>query len=84
MLGSIPHTALPEIPLLEDPVYALPESPEVRLLRSTLIDEAELERELKSSPVWEKLNQHNQGGRDGAGRPPLPLHTGLSLRKTLS
>lgn len=76
ILSTIPYRELPEIPLLQEPVYALPPSPEVKLFRSTLIDEAELEKELKSSALWEKLNGYGRGSRDGVGRPPLPLHTG--------
>ena len=76
MLNAIPFTELQEIPHLEQPVYTLPASPEVKLFRSTLIDEAELEKELKSSALWEKLNGYGRGSRDGVGRPPLPLHTG--------
>ena len=66
----------PSIPHLQQPVYRIPPSPEVRLFRSTLIDEAELERELGSSALWNKLNGHGQRNRNGVGRPPLPLHTG--------
>lgn len=76
MLGAIPHTSLPELPYLQEPLYTLPASPEVKLFRSTLIDEAELEKELKSSALWEKLNRDGKNSNDGVGRPPLPLHTG--------
>ncbi len=76
MLRAIPYTGLPEIPYLDEPIYDLPASPEVKLFRSTLIDEAELQKELKSSALWGKLNQHGRSNRDGVGRPPLPLHTG--------
>lgn len=75
-LNAIPYTELQEIPHLEEPVYTLPASPQVKLFRSTLIDEAELEKELKSSVLWQKLNQHGRNNKDGVGRPPLPLHTG--------
>jgi hypothetical protein len=75
-LGMIPHRDLPEIPLLDRPVYEVPASGEVRLFRSSAIDEAELERELASSVLWEKLDGHGGNNRDGLGRPPLPLHTG--------
>jgi tRNA1(Val) A37 N6-methylase TrmN6 len=76
MLNAIPYTELQEIPHLEEPIYDLPESPEFRLFRSTLIDEAELEKELKISTLWQKFNQHGRNNKDGVGRPPLPLHTG--------
>jgi tRNA1(Val) A37 N6-methylase TrmN6 len=76
MLNAVPYTELEEIPYMQEPVYSLPESPGARLFRSTLIDEAELEKELKSSPLWGKLNHHGKNNRDGVGRPPLPLHTG--------
>ena len=76
MLGAIPYTELAEIPYLNEPVYALPPSQEVKLFRSTLIDEAELEKELASSVLWQKLNGYGRNSKDGVGRPPLPLHTG--------
>lgn len=76
VLSAIPYTTLPEIPYLSEPMYDLPPSPPVKLFRSTLIDEAELENELKSSPLWEKLNGHGSNSKNGVGRPPLPLHTG--------
>lgn len=76
MLNAVPYTELEEIPYMQQPVYNLPASPEVRLFRSMLIDEAELKKELRSSPLWGKLNQHSKSNRDGVGHPPLPLHTG--------
>lgn len=75
-LFAISRTGLPEIPYLDKPMYELPESPEVRLFRSTLIDEAELEKELMSSALWKKMNRDGHNNKDGVGRPPLPLHTG--------
>jgi len=75
-LFAIPHTGLPEIPYQDEPIYELPASPEVRLFRSILIDEVELEKELTSSALWRKLNGNNHNGKNGVGRPPLPLHTG--------
>jgi len=74
-LFAIPHTGLPEIPYLDEPMYELPASPEVKLFRSTLIDEAELEKELMSSALWQKICQ-DRNNKNGVGRPPLPLHTG--------
>jgi len=76
MLSAIPHVEFAEIPHLEDPLYDVPGSPEVKLFRSNLIDEVELEKDLKSSALWQKLNQNSRGNKDGVGRPPLPLHTG--------
>ncbi|RKY12776.1 MAG: SAM-dependent methyltransferase [Planctomycetota bacterium] len=75
-LFAIPYTGLPEIPYLDEPMYEVPASPEVRLFRSTLIDEAELEKELMSSALWRKINRDGHNSKDGVGRPPLPLHTG--------
>lgn len=74
-LFAIPYAGLPELPYLEEPIYELPASPEVRLFRSTLIDEAELERELTSSALWKKISRDGNH-KNGVGRPPLPLHTG--------
>ena len=75
-LRAIPRRDLEEIPYAERPVYDLPPSPEVALFRSSLIDEAELEQELRKSPLWEKLKDYGGNGDGKVGRPPLPLHTG--------
>ncbi len=75
-LFAISRTGLPEIPYLDEPVYELPGSPEVKLFRSILIDEAELEKELMSSALWRKINRDGHNSKDGVSRPPLPLHTG--------
>ena len=57
-LRAVPHEELDEIPYLESPVYGLPVSPEVKLFRSSVIDEAELERELIRSGLWEKVREY--------------------------
>lgn len=75
-LSVIPGEALEEIPYLERPVYDLPPTPEVKLFRSSLIDENEIEKELMNSPLWEKLRNNNSNSANHTGRPPLPLHTG--------
>jgi tRNA1(Val) A37 N6-methylase TrmN6 len=75
-LATIPHQTLQEIPYLETPVYDLPVSPPVRLFRSCAIDEAELERDLQASPLWEKLQGYSNSKDGKLGKPPLPLHTG--------
>ena len=40
------------------------------------IDEDELERELQESPLWTRLREYSDRNGNGAGRPPLPLHSG--------
>jgi len=75
-LWAIPEERLDELPHVDSPVYPLPPSPDVRLFRSTAVDEAELARELCGSPLWRKLSERS-GNSDGhVGRPPLPLHAG--------
>jgi len=75
-LNSIRYGQLDEIPHLAEPRYAIPASPEVKIFKSMLIDEAELERELGVSALWEKLKGQNGSNGNGVARPPLPLHTG--------
>jgi hypothetical protein len=75
-LKSIPDETLEEIPYSEKPIYGLPSSKPVTLFRSSVIDEAELEKELKSSILWEKLKGYRKYGEKDVERPPLPLHTG--------
>ncbi len=74
-LVAIPFRDLRELPYLDTPMYPLPPSPDVRLFHSTVIDETELERELRESRLWTRLEE--DGRRNGRmGRPPLPLHSG--------
>lgn len=75
-LHSIPGEELEQIPYLERPIYELPASPEVRLFRSSIIDEEELEKELGDSPLWKRLREYGGGNKNNVGRPPLPLHSG--------
>jgi len=75
-MSAIPGEDLEEIPYLDSPVYNLPASPEVRMFRSSLIDEKELERALTISPLWERLRGYTRNNNNGVGRPPLPLHAG--------
>jgi predicted RNA methylase len=75
-LSLIPIETLPEIPLLDEPVYELLPSPDVKMFRSTQIDETELEKYMASSALWEKLGEYGRNNHNGTGRPPLPLHTG--------
>jgi len=75
-LDAIPNEDLTVIPYADNPVYDVPSSPLVRLFRSSVIDEVELERELKKSTLWKKLHEYGENAVNGVGRPPLPLHTG--------
>jgi tRNA1(Val) A37 N6-methylase TrmN6 len=75
-LRNVPFKTFDEIPYSETPLYELPPSNDVRMFRSTVIDEKELEREVGRSVLWQKLNGHNSNGNGKTGRPPLPLHTG--------
>jgi len=75
-LSAVPWQHLEGIPYLETPIYDLPPSPEVKLFRSSVIDQGELERELRKSGLWEKLRTYGRNSGNNLGRPPLPLHTG--------
>jgi hypothetical protein len=75
-LKIIPQRDLQEISYAEKPVYHLPPSGPVSLFRSSLIDEEELEKELGSSILWNRIKGNGDVGDDYMGRPPLPLHKG--------
>jgi hypothetical protein len=75
-LRNIPNETLEEIPYPQKPVYELPSSKPMNLFRSSVIDEAELEKELKKSVLWEKLKGYRRQSQKNVERPPLPLHTG--------
>jgi len=75
-LKIIPQRDLQEISYAEKPVYHLPPSGPVSLFRSSLIDEEELEKELGSSILWNRIKGNGDVGDDYLGRPPLPLHKG--------
>ncbi len=73
-LNDLSRETPDEIPFADEPMYELPPSKPVHLFRSSVIDEKELEKLLKNSPLWEKIRNHNDDG--SMGRPPLPLHKG--------
>jgi hypothetical protein len=75
-LKIIPQRDLQKISYAEKPVYHLPPSGPVSLFRSSLIDEEELEKELGSSILWNRIKGNGDVGDDYMGRPPLPLHKG--------
>jgi predicted RNA methylase len=75
-LKIIPQRNLEQIPYADEPAYHLPPSGPVSLFRSSLIDEEELEKELGSSILWNRINGNRDAGDDYMGRPPLPLHKG--------
>lgn len=73
---AIPGESLPDLPYRASPTHGLPATPDVGLFRSSLIEEEQLERELRESRLWQALNGHANGRNGQLGRPPLPLHTG--------
>lgn len=75
-LSGLAYEPLLELSYAERPVYTLPPSHDVRLFRSTAIDEGELERELGRSPLWSRMAVRAAGNERSIGRPPLPLHAG--------
>jgi len=75
-LLKIPTTHLEELPILAYPVYELPKSKPINLFQSTIIDEKELEKEVRGSPLWKRFEEMTRVEEQRVGRPPLPLHTG--------
>lgn len=75
-LIKIPTEKLEEIPTLNHPAYVLPKSKPINLFQSTTIDEKELQKEIRSSPLWKRFEEMTRVEEQRIGRPPLPLHTG--------
>jgi len=76
ILKEVREADPPELPLLEEPVYSLPNAGKVNLFRSTVIDLEELEREAKNSPLWRNFKEMTRIDVSTNDRPPLPLHQG--------
>ncbi|MFH1470650.1 MAG: DUF6094 domain-containing protein [Candidatus Micrarchaeota archaeon] len=75
-LARVPETSLEELPDRDEPAYDPPRSKDVSLFKSTIIDEKELSKEAKDSPLWEKFRELARVEEQKIERPPLPLHTG--------
>ncbi len=75
-LRIISDKELLEIPYSAEPIYKLPPAGPVQLFRSSLIAEDELERELQSSILWNRIKEQAEVADGHMGRPPLPLHRG--------
>lgn len=75
-LIQVPVKDLKEIPAKDEPVYELPKLKGVELFKSVVIDEKEVSKEIKESPLWEKFKEMARIEEQKIGRPPLPLHTG--------
>jgi len=75
-LAQVPETSLEELPDRGEPVYDLPGSKDVALFKSVIIDEKELSKEAKESPLWGKFRELARIEEQRIERPPLPLHTG--------
>ncbi|MBN2224077.1 MAG: class I SAM-dependent methyltransferase [Deltaproteobacteria bacterium] len=75
-LAQVPGVTLDEIPVMAGDVYDVPTSDEIPLFRSSVIELEELEREVRSSPIWKRLNEMFLRKNAKLRRPPLPLHSG--------
>ena len=67
---------LEELPALEQPAYELPRPKPINLFQSTILDEKELEKEIRESPLWKRFEEMTRVEEQRIARPPLPLHTG--------
>ena len=75
-LIRVRSTKLEDLPTLKQPVYELPQTKPVNTFQSTIIDEKELEKEVRESPLWKRFQEMTRVEEQRIGRPPLPLHTG--------
>ena len=56
--------------------YPVPPSGPLKLFRSTVIDPAELEKQVALSPLWRRFDAMTTKSELQVPRPPLPLHSG--------
>ena len=73
-LMCVPDRILPEIQENPSITYQVPETKEITLFKSSVIDLLELQKFLEKSPLWARLE--NVRKEFGSNRPPLPLRTG--------
>ena len=75
-LLKAPYADFEELPLTNQPVYELPLSKKVGVFRSTLLDLEALEKEVRDSALWQRIESLSLINTATLERPPLPLHTG--------
>ena len=56
--------------------YSVPLTGPLKLFRSTVIDPEELEKQIRQSPLWRRLDAMTTSNELQVPRPPLPLHSG--------
>jgi len=75
-LAQVPGFSLDEIPIMAGDIYDVPPGDEIPLLRSSIVELEEMEREVRNSPLWKRLNEMFLRKNANLKRPPLPLHSG--------
>ncbi len=75
-LAQVPSFTLDEIPIMAGDVYDVPSGDSIPFFRSSTVELEELEREVRNSPLWKRLNEMFSRKNAKLKRPPLPLHSG--------
>ena len=75
-LQNVPNRRLK--PLSEDTTspYSVPPAAPLKLFHSTVIDPAELAKQMAQSPLWRRFHAMTSRTELKLPRPPLPLHSG--------
>jgi hypothetical protein len=75
-LQNVPNRKLKPLPETDTPQYSVPPAGPLKLFRSTVIDRAELEKQMMQSPLWRRFDAMTTRSELKLPRPPLPLHSG--------
>jgi hypothetical protein len=75
-LQNVPNRKLKPLPETATTRYAVPPAGPLNLFRSTVIDPAELEKQMAQSPLWRRFHAMTTRSELKLPRPPLPLHSG--------
>jgi hypothetical protein len=75
-LQNVPNRKLTPLSEAVTALYAVPPAGPLKLFRSTMIDPAELEKQMAQSPLWRRFHAMTTRSELKLPRPPLPLHSG--------
>jgi tRNA1(Val) A37 N6-methylase TrmN6 len=75
-LQNVPNRKLKPLPETDTAQYSVPTAGPLKLFRSTVIDPAELEKQMAQSPLWRRFHAMTSRTELKLPRPPLPLHSG--------
>jgi hypothetical protein len=75
-LQKVPNRELKPLSEAASALYQVPTAGPLKLFRSTVIDPADLEKQMVQSPLWRRFDAMTTRTEVRVPRPPLPLHSG--------